>query len=330
MTAEQARRRRQEKALAALNEENASTYGNHPEDDDQRAERPRRKPRRSDTVPLVLGFVSIGMSLVQIIAPKAFARAIGVKPNRRARSIVRAMGVRELAAGAGMLWQPQRPEWAWAKVAGAALDISLLAAATTKRRSNVPRIRSAAMATLGLAALDVLVARRLTTSNADDAEHDEAEHNDAEHDEGIRVQQNITINCALDTVYEFWRDFENLPRFMRHLESVEVIDGTHSHWTAKGPAGSSVSWEASITEDVPNDRIGWESGDDADVPNSGVVRFVQAPGDSGTEVHVDLRYEPPAGQLGVLVAKLFGEEPDMQIAEDLRRLKQVLETGEVL
>lgn len=321
MTAEQARRRRHEKALARIDEENASTFSSHPEDDDERQERPRRKPRSSsDAVPLLLGFVGIGMSLAQIIAPKAFARAIGVKPNRRARSIVRAMGVRDLAAGAGMLWQPKRPEWAWAKVAGAAMDVSLLAAATTKRRSNVPRIRSAAMATLVLAALDVLVARRMTRA-ADDQ---------ADEDEGINVQRSITINCAVDQVYSFWRDFGNLPRFMAHLEGVEVLDDTRSHWTAKGPAGSSVSWDAEIIEDVPNERIAWESGDDADVVNSGVVRFMAAPGDRGTEVHVDLQYQPPAGRLGALVAKLFGEEPEMQIADDLRHLKQVLETGEVV
>jgi uncharacterized membrane protein len=147
--------------------------------------------------------------------------------------------------------------------------------------------------------------------------------------QGIRVRKSITVNRPVDEVYGFWRNFENLPRFMFHLESVRVTGDGRSHWKAKAPAGTSVEWDAETTEDRPNERIAWRSVADAGVPNTGVVRFVQAAGGRGTEVHVDLAYEPPAGKVGQLVARLFGEEPGQQVEGDLRRFKQVLEIGEV-
>src|SRR5207237_3055072 len=122
-------------------------------------------------------------------------------------------------------------------------------------------------------------------------------------------------------VYDFWRNFGNLPRFMDHLESVQVTGDRRSHWKAKAPAGTTVEWDAETTENRPNELIAWRSVEGADVTNAGVVRFVAAPGGRGTEIHVDLRYEPPAGKLGKLVAKLFGEEPSQQVEGDLRRFK---------
>ena len=147
----------------------------------------------------------------------------------------------------------------------------------------------------------------------------------------MRVTKAITINRPVDEVYAFWRDFENLPRFMYHLEMVDTIDSRRSHWTAKGPADSSVEWDAEIVEDTPNELISWRSiGTETEIRNSGVVRFVKAPGDRGTEVIVTTEYDLPGGKLGALFAKLFGEEPSQQIGEDLRRFKQVMEVGEVV
>ena len=147
----------------------------------------------------------------------------------------------------------------------------------------------------------------------------------------MHVTKTITINRPIDEVYTFWRDFENLPRFMYHLEIVETTRSNRSHWVAKAPAGKSVEWDAEVTEDRPGELIAWRSvGNDNDVRNSGTVRFRKAPGGRGTEVHVDLDYDPPGGKAGGLVAKLFGEEPNIQIGDDLHRLKQVMETGEVL
>ncbi len=145
--------------------------------------------------------------------------------------------------------------------------------------------------------------------------------------EGVRVDESIVLNRARGEVYRFWRNLENLPRFMDHLEAVTVLDERRSHWTAKGPAGSRVEWDAEIHNEIPNELIAWRSLQGSEVDNAGSVHFM--PTENGdTEVRVVLRYDPPAGKLGAAVARLFGEDPSRQVADDLRRLKQVLETGE--
>jgi len=148
------------------------------------------------------------------------------------------------------------------------------------------------------------------------------------HGQGIRVEEAVTVNRSREDLYRFWRNFENLPRVMRHLDTVKVINPTRSHWVAKAPAGLNVSWDAEIINDVENERIGWRSMDGADVPNAGSVRFDPAPGGHGTVVQVNLKYDPPMGPLGAAVAKLFGTEPSQTIAEDLRRFKTMMEMGE--
>ncbi len=145
---------------------------------------------------------------------------------------------------------------------------------------------------------------------------------------GVRVEKSVTINASPEQIYSFWRNFENLPRFMHNLESVTVHDGVRSHWVAKGPAGTKVDWEAEIINEIPNELIGWRSIDGSKVDNAGSVHFTRV-GDRGTEVKVVLRYDPPAGVLGAAVSKLLGEDPAMNVQEDLRRLKMLIETGEV-
>ena len=149
-------------------------------------------------------------------------------------------------------------------------------------------------------------------------------------DDHIAVQRAVTIGKPVDEIYAFWRNFENLPHFMSHLEAVKVQDGdgTRSHWVAKAPLGTSVEWDAEITEDEPGRRIAWRSLEGATVPNEGHVDFQPAPGNRGTELHVSLTYRPPGGTLGAVVARLFGEEPGEQIGDDLRRLKRRLEVGQ--
>jgi uncharacterized membrane protein len=145
----------------------------------------------------------------------------------------------------------------------------------------------------------------------------------------VKVDRSVTVARPADVLFGFWRNFENLPRIMGHLESVTVLSAERSRWKAKGPAGMTVEWEAVIHNEVENELIAWKSTDDADVKNAGSVRFKEAPGGRGTEVRVVLEYEPPAGKLGMVVAKLLGEEPDLQVREDLRRFKQLMETGEI-
>jgi uncharacterized membrane protein len=146
--------------------------------------------------------------------------------------------------------------------------------------------------------------------------------------EGVKVEKSITVNRTPEEVFRFWRNFENLPRFMDHLESVVVIDETRSHWVAKAPAGTKVEWDASIHNEIEEELIAWRSLPGADVNNAGSVHFTPM-GEDSTEVVVVLSYEPPAGKLGAAVAKLLGEEPSTQVEDDLRRFKQVMESSEV-
>jgi uncharacterized membrane protein len=145
----------------------------------------------------------------------------------------------------------------------------------------------------------------------------------------VRVERVTTINKPVHEVYQFWREFQNFPRFMRHLESVEVLGERRSRWRAKGPAGRTVEWEAEMLEDRQDEWIAWRSLPGSQIENSGSVRFSPAPGARGTELRVQLQYSPPAGRLGRGIAWLFGEEPEQQIHDDLHRFKQLMETGEI-
>jgi uncharacterized membrane protein len=140
---------------------------------------------------------------------------------------------------------------------------------------------------------------------------------------GIHVEDAVTINRPISEVYRFWRNFENLPRFMNHLESVSMRENGISHWVAKGPAGIPVEWDARIINEIENTLIGWQSLEGSTVATAGSVHFDETP--RGTQVRVHFQYDPPAGKLGAAAARLFGEEPNVQVHDDLRRLKQLLE-----
>lgn len=145
---------------------------------------------------------------------------------------------------------------------------------------------------------------------------------------GVKVEKTVTINRPAAQLYRFWHNFENLPRFMTHLEEVRVTGEGRSHWVAKGPAGSSVEWDAEVYNEKENEMIAWRSLEGSQVDNAGSVHFTPAPAGQGTELRVVLKYNPPAGFVGALVARLFGESPAQQIEEDLRRFKQLMEAGE--
>jgi uncharacterized membrane protein len=144
------------------------------------------------------------------------------------------------------------------------------------------------------------------------------------------VRASVTIRRPPDEVYRFWRDLGNLSRFCAHVQSVQPLDDRRSHWVVRAPAGRTIEWDAEISDDRPGDLLSWRTGANASIAHQGTVRFVRAAGDRGTEVHVELGYQAPAGRLGVMLAKIFGEEPSQQLNGDLRRLKQVMETGEVV
>lgn len=149
------------------------------------------------------------------------------------------------------------------------------------------------------------------------------------HQLGIRVARSVSIHRPVDEVYRFFRDFKNLARVLSHVNDIRETDDKHSHWFVKGPGGMEVEWDAEIIEEQPNELISWRSIGSPDVESAGSVRFERAPGERGTFLRVSLNYLPPGGALGAAIAKVFGEEPEMQIKEDLRRLKQMLEAGEI-
>jgi uncharacterized membrane protein len=146
----------------------------------------------------------------------------------------------------------------------------------------------------------------------------------------VRVEKTVTIqNKSPEELYQFWRNFENLPTFMNHLKAVTLIDERRSHWIAEAPLGTSVAWDAEIIIDQVSQLIAWTSAEDANVDNSGFVRFKLAPPGRGTEVKVVIAYRPPGGALTVALAKMFGEQPEQQVTEDLRHFKMLMETGEI-
>jgi uncharacterized membrane protein len=146
----------------------------------------------------------------------------------------------------------------------------------------------------------------------------------------LQLRAAITVNASPQEAYDFWRDFENLPSFMLHLKSVTDSGDARSHWVADAPLKKSVEWDAEMTGDEPGQRISWRSLPGADVDNSGTVHFAPSPDGTGTELRVVLHYDVPGGAIGRAVATLFGQEPEQQVRDDLRRFKQVLETGDVV
>lgn len=290
------------------------------------------KSGNGDGLSNALGWFSIGLGLAQVTAPRGVARFIGVDDSDRNCNLMRAVGARELASGVGLLSQPRQPGWAWTRVAGDVMDLALLSSALTSDDNQRGRTSGATAAVLGVAVLDVLCGAQLSRSNgttdSQSSNGQTAKRNS--NGRGIRVQRSITINRLPEDVYAFWRDFQNLPRFMRHLESVQMTEDGRSHWKAEAPAGMSVEWDAEMTEDRPNELIAWRSLEGAEVENSGRVQFARAPGGRGTEVAVDLHYSPSGGVITAKLAKLFHRAPGQEVNDDLRSFKQVMETGEIV
>lgn len=259
-----------------------------------------------------LGWFSVGLGLAQLVAPRRVARGIGVDAHS---NLVRALGVREVASGFGILTRRKPTSWLWSRVAGDAMDLALLGRAARKPSTARGRIGLVGAAVAGIAALDLLASMKAPEHQALGGT--------------VEFEKTIVVNRPREECYRLWRDLEGFPRFMRHLESVRVLDDRRSYWKARGPMGFRVEWESELTADEPNEFMAWQSVAGSDVDNDGSVRFERAPGGRGTLVHVWIRYQPPGGAPAALAAKLFGAEPSQQIEEDLRRFKWLIETGEI-
>lgn len=263
------------------------------------------------TISRGMGVFSLGLGLTELAAPEALARLIGLRPSTRTAIALRAFGMREVLSGLGVLFRPRSSLPLWARLAGDAIDLAAIGWAAKTQRTRTGRLAAAAIAVAGAAALDAIAARRVGNAHRTVVDP---------------IIFSVTINKPPAEVYAFWRKLENLPKFMDYLESV-TQDGERSHWVARTPLGKTTAWSAQILEDRPNARIAWRTLDGTKLAHRGEVTFAKAPGRNATEVRVQL-------ELGVLgmapnpqLAKLLTKP---QVKGDLRRLKQVLETGEVV
>lgn len=275
---------------------------------------------RGDGLAKGLGWFSIGLGLAEMASPQSVAQLVGIDDGERTRTVIRGYGAREIANGLAILAQPDS-RWLWTRVAGDVLDLSSLAAALQRDDVDRGKVAFGLVSVAGVMVADIVAARQL--GSAPDRVRARQKDNT------VRVSKTFTVNRSREEVYAFWRQLENLPRFMTHLESVEVLGNQRSRWTARGPAGVRLSWEAETIEDSPNRSISWRSLPGSQIDNRGTVRFDRAPGNRGTELRVQLEYAPPGGRAVNTLAKLIGRSPEQVIQEDLRRLKRLLETGEI-
>lgn len=262
-----------------------------------------------------LGWFSVALGLAEVLAPGAVAKVSGLKDSGGRRALLRVYGLREMAAGIGILSGKKPAGWLWGRVAGDVVDLASLGAAAGGSDTKPGKLATATAAVVGVTALDVYCAQKLSGV--------------PEKGGTIRVSKSVIIDRSPEEVYAYWRDFENLSRFMTHLESVEVTGENRSHWRAKGPAGIKVEWESEITRDEPSSMIQWRSVS-GDIRHGGCVQFERATGGRGTVVRVQMQYSPPGGAIGSGIAKLFGADPKQHVEQGLRQLKQILETGSIV
>lgn len=275
-----------------------------------------------------LGWMSLGLGVAQLAAPDTVRRVSGVDDSATTRAVVPLVGARELVHAAGLLTSRRKSIWTWTRVVGDAMDLASLGVAIAHRSGRRRRrLFAVTGAVVGITVVDLLTAVQATRARKTGS---------APAVRGVReggameLTATTTIRKPPPKVYAFWRDLDNLPTFMAHLEEIRTTGDRTSHWSASAPFGKNVEWDAEIVDETPGEKIAWRSTGNADVPNAGTVRFVPAPDGVSTEVHVVLSYDIPGGAIGKAVARYFGEEPHQQLDDDLRRLKQVLETGQVV
>jgi uncharacterized membrane protein len=263
---------------------------------------------KENTLARALGWFGIGLGAVQALAPRSFGRSIGVEAPPW---LVRLIGLREIASGAGILVQPEPAPWIEARATGDLMDLVLLGLAYNSRSANRDRVAGALAATAGVTALDLLYGALL----------------DRARDRDVRVRPAVVVDCPRDRLYAFWRKLENLPLFMGHLESVRAIGPNRWYWVARGPLRTTVEWVSRIIDDRPNELIAWRAVEGSGLDNWGAVTFETAADGNATLVRAEMGYRPPRGALGAKVSRLFGRRPERQAGEDLIAFKRIMEAG---
>ena len=267
-----------------------------------------------------LGWFSVGLGLTALLAPRALGAATGVGART---GLLRMIGLRELAAGAGLLRSRDATPWLWSRVAGDTMDLMMLGAAATRPETSA-RTRSLVSlgVVAGVTAADVAASLRHSRQRSRRSRAGPADE---------YIERSVVINKSRQECYAYWRDVTHAPNFMRMIDSVTVLDERNSHWVARlpGRGGARLEWNSQISEDRPGERIAWHSTQDAPLVHAGVVSFERAPGERGTLVRLVVHYGPPAGRAAMYAARAVGRPAEFEITEDLRRFKQILETGEI-
>jgi uncharacterized membrane protein len=277
---------------------------------------PKAQDPTSDRLLQALGWASLGLAVPQLVRPGGVTRTVGVGDGPTQRAVAQAVGAREVVHAAGLLAPGLRTRWIWTRVAGDAMDLAALGRALRRHDGHGRgRTIAATAAIAGITVLDVYAAARSSR---------------ARKERGVELTGTTTVRKPPEEVYAFWRQLDNLPSFLAHVDDVRAQPGGRTHWRVTAPFGRTVEWDAETTEDVPGRRISWRSLPGADVQNSGSVEFCPAPGDRGTEMRVRISYRVPGGRIGEALARFAGEHPGQQLDDDLRRFKQVMETGEVV
>lgn len=269
------------------------------------------------TAPPARAWLSLGIGAASLLGSAGATRLIGARPTTANRLAFAAMGVCDIAYGLSLLGGGTPKRWAWLRVAADVANLSVLGTRFAPQQLRGPAFGSLLAAGAGLALIDTLAAAGTSNGRGEHTQH------------SVYVNATTTIRRSPEEVYRFWRDFSNMPRFMAHVESVTELHG-YTTWKARASLGPAISWDAQITSDRPGEEIRWRSVDDSPLANHGGVYFRRAPGGRGTEVHVHLGFEPPLGAVGEGIAKLFQALPREQMSADLRRLKQLLEVGEIV
>lgn len=266
-----------------------------------------------------LGWFSIGLGALELTAPGVVRNLLGLEQSRTTDLVIRAMGLRELGQGLGILANPRSKEWVGLRIPGDMLDMALLAVAIARSDH-----RGRALATTGAATvigvLDIVATEGL-------AERRKAPTPELAAEPSGYTRRSITVNRPIAEVFDFWHDVSNLPRFMAHVDTIEPLGGGRSRWTGREPGGQPREWEAEAIEVRENELIAWQSVGGAPVYESGSVRFEEAPNGRGTVVTVEVRSMPRGGSLGTALLKVARREPGQHLADDLRRMKQWIETG---
>ena len=273
---------------------------------------PQERARGNTAMISALGWLSIGLGLAQLLAPRSLARAsglTGVSPL-----LIRVIGLRELACGVGLLRGETRPAWRWSRVAGDAMDLSLLGVAMTSRRNGRARLATTAAVVAGVTAIDYLASTQLAPRKLSELP--------GPGEEGLALQKSVIVNRSADDCYRAWRDLENLPRFMPGLQSVQVIDARRSRWNSVEGV-----WIGELTQEHPGQGMRWRAAENH--AETGALELSPAPGGHGTVVTLQLHMQAPVGKAGAAIAGLFSQAPAYKIDTTLRRFKQWMETGEV-